>query len=197
MPRTAPASAATTWCCGRSTTTSRCRTCSRRAGRRRAAHGGADPRLPGRAAGASGIPFALIGRTENDDLPYVDIDFATTIHEAVAHLRSYGHERIALITDPGEGRAGAGPDHAGRVGLPRGDRPARRAARDHRGGQHVGGRAGGRAGAVRRKHPGCTAAILVNEGASAGLAKGIRARAAPSPATCPSSRRPPRGSWAR
>ncbi|TDC90909.1 LacI family transcriptional regulator [Nonomuraea deserti] len=125
---------------------------------------------------ASRVPFALIGRTENDDLPYVDIDFATTIDEAVGHLRSFGHERIALVTQ----RTKAGP----------GDEPGRimRAEAAYLDATSALGRppavipvegtsAGGRE-AARTLHdgfPDATAVILVNEGASAGLVKGSRA----------------------
>ncbi|SPL91674.1 COG1609: Transcriptional regulators [[Actinomadura] parvosata subsp. kistnae] len=123
---------------------------------------------------ASGIPFALIGRTENDDLPYVDIDFATTLREAVAHLRSYGHERIALVTQRTKG--GAEPGRIMRV------ESAYRDAIAPLGTPPVvipvdGTSAGGREAArvLCEEHPACTAVVLVNEGASAGLAKGLRA----------------------
>ncbi|GAA2821821.1 hypothetical protein GCM10020220_007810 [Nonomuraea rubra] len=124
---------------------------------------------------ASGIPFALIGRTENDDLPYVDIDFATTIHEAVAHLRSYGHERIALITD--RARGGPGPGRIMRVesAYREAIAPARRAARESSrwtARRRAGGRPRGR---CARNIPGARPPSSSTEGASAGLAKGIRA----------------------
>lgn len=51
-----------------------------------------------RALRAAGVPVALIGRTGGDaDLPTVDVDFETTLAEAVAHLAGLGHERIAFV----------------------------------------------------------------------------------------------------
>lgn len=46
----------------------------------------------------AGVPFTMIGRTaQPDGLPYVDIDFARTTEEAVAHLAALGHERIGFL----------------------------------------------------------------------------------------------------
>ncbi|VTR77598.1 LacI family DNA-binding transcriptional regulator [Cellulomonas hominis] len=51
-----------------------------------------------RALRAAGVPVALIGRTAGDaDLPSVDVDFAATLSEAVAHLADLGHRRIAFV----------------------------------------------------------------------------------------------------
>lgn len=123
---------------------------------------------------AAGVPFALIGRTEDDDLPYVDIDFATTIHRAVAHLRGFGHERVALVTQRTKGAPEPGRimrvESAYRAAIaPLGHPPAVIAVE--------GNSAGGRQ-AARTLLDGFgehTAVILVNEGASAGLVKGVRA----------------------
>ncbi|MDT0166971.1 LacI family DNA-binding transcriptional regulator [Actinotalea sp. AC32] len=47
---------------------------------------------------AAGVPFTMIGRTEDPDgLSYVDIDFDRTTEEAVAHLTALGHERIGFL----------------------------------------------------------------------------------------------------
>ncbi|MEV0616856.1 LacI family DNA-binding transcriptional regulator [Nonomuraea sp. NPDC050404] len=122
---------------------------------------------------ASRVPYALIGRTEDDDQPYVDIDFATTIHQAVEHLRSFGHEHIALVTQPTTGQE---PGRVRRVELayldaiePLGGEPAVIAVDSTS--------AGGREAAqvLSARFPRCTAVVLANEGASAGLAKGVRA----------------------
>ncbi|MEV0309479.1 LacI family transcriptional regulator [Nonomuraea fuscirosea] len=125
---------------------------------------------------ASGVPFALIGRTEKDDLPYVDIDFAATIELAVAHLRSFGHERIALVTQRTKAQAGHEPGRIMRVEsayldaiAPLGAPPAIVAVE----GTSAGGREA--ASVLGADFPGSTAVILVNEGASAGLVKGSRA----------------------
>ncbi|MGP4103114.1 LacI family DNA-binding transcriptional regulator [Nonomuraea sp. KM90] len=122
---------------------------------------------------ASRVPFALIGRTEDDDLPYVDIDFATTIDQAVAHLRSFGHERIALVTQVTKGNE---PGRIRRVEsaylaaiAPLGGPPAVIAVE----GTSAGGREAARV--LGAEFQEATAVILVNEGASAGLVKGVRA----------------------
>jgi DNA-binding LacI/PurR family transcriptional regulator len=47
----------------------------------------------------TGTPFALIGRTtELDGLSHVDIDFDTTVADAVAHLYDLGHRELALVS---------------------------------------------------------------------------------------------------
>ncbi|HET9649538.1 MAG TPA: LacI family DNA-binding transcriptional regulator, partial [Microlunatus sp.] len=46
-----------------------------------------------------GMPFALIGRTEDTTgLDYVDIDFDTSLELCIDHLWELGHRRIALIS---------------------------------------------------------------------------------------------------
>ena len=43
-------------------------------------------------------PFALIGRTTAlEGLAHVDIDFETTVDDAVAHLHGLGHRRLVLV----------------------------------------------------------------------------------------------------
>lgn len=68
-----------------------------------------DPRVGTLAE--SGIPFALIGRTEsNDGIPYVDIDFHTTVADSVAYLVGMGHTTIGFLThSPAARRLGYGP----------------------------------------------------------------------------------------
>jgi DNA-binding LacI/PurR family transcriptional regulator len=47
----------------------------------------------------AGTPFALIGRTtELEGLSHVDIDFDTTVEEAVKYLYDFGHRELALIS---------------------------------------------------------------------------------------------------
>lgn len=55
----------------------------------------ADPRVS--ALLAAGIPLTLIGRTAQDGLPVVDVDFDATLTAAVQHLAGLGHRRIALV----------------------------------------------------------------------------------------------------
>jgi DNA-binding LacI/PurR family transcriptional regulator len=46
----------------------------------------------------TGLPFALIGQTENDEaLSYVDVDFETTVHDAISYLLDLGHRHIGLL----------------------------------------------------------------------------------------------------
>ncbi|GIG37722.1 LacI family transcriptional regulator [Cellulomonas pakistanensis] len=48
----------------------------------------------------AGVPVALIGRTADEadpDLPTVDVDFAATVADAVAHLARLGHRRLAFV----------------------------------------------------------------------------------------------------
>ncbi|MEU8227582.1 LacI family DNA-binding transcriptional regulator [Kribbella sp. NPDC048915] len=56
-----------------------------------------DPRIDVLRQAAT--PFALIGRTTNlDGLAHVDIDFDTTVENAVKHLYDLGHRELALIS---------------------------------------------------------------------------------------------------
>ncbi|MEV0236122.1 LacI family DNA-binding transcriptional regulator [Nonomuraea sp. NPDC050786] len=125
---------------------------------------------------ASGLPFALIGRTEDEELPYVDMDFAATIDQAVEHLRSFGHRRMALVTLRMKDPAGNEPGWITRVKSAYLDamaalgEPAAVITVE-------GSSAGGREAAHRLSEDftEATAVILVNERASAGLVKGSRA----------------------
>lgn len=64
-----------------------------------------------RALVSGGAPFVMVGRTEHpEDLAYVDIDFDTTIDDAVEELHRLGHRRIAFIGRPAAQEAsGYGP----------------------------------------------------------------------------------------
>ncbi len=48
----------------------------------------------------AGIPFALIGRTADPDLPHADRDFEQDAHVCVDHLVGLGHRYAGLITSP-------------------------------------------------------------------------------------------------
>lgn len=58
-----------------------------------------------------GVPFALIGRTaDTTGVDYVDIDFDTTMADAVEHLVGLGHRRIAYVNHSADAlAAGDGP----------------------------------------------------------------------------------------
>ncbi|MDR7273749.1 LacI family DNA-binding transcriptional regulator [Catenuloplanes atrovinosus] len=46
----------------------------------------------------TGVPFCMIGRTgENREDPFADIDFESTIRDAVAHLAGLGHRTVGFI----------------------------------------------------------------------------------------------------
>lgn len=63
-----------------------------------------DPRVE--ALREAGVPFTMIGRTAQPvGLSYVDIDFAQTTEDAVAHLTGLGHERIAFLNHSEASRA--------------------------------------------------------------------------------------------
>ncbi len=47
----------------------------------------------------SGVPFALIGRTHDASLPFVDIDFGSTLEQALDYLTHLGHSHIALVNE--------------------------------------------------------------------------------------------------
>lgn len=56
-------------------------------------------------------PMAMIGRTaEPDSIPHVDVDFATTLDDAVAHLAELGHQHLLFVNHSHEEyAAGYGP----------------------------------------------------------------------------------------
>jgi DNA-binding LacI/PurR family transcriptional regulator len=60
---------------------------------------------------AAKVPYAMIGRTRDvTERPSVDIDFASTMETAIAHLVGLGHRRIAFVNHSGEQMsAGYGP----------------------------------------------------------------------------------------
>jgi len=55
------------------------------------------------------VPFTLIGRSrDSSGLPFVDIDFETTIEESIEHLAELGHRRFGLVLEDLEGTPMAG-----------------------------------------------------------------------------------------
>ncbi|MBF4592446.1 MULTISPECIES: LacI family DNA-binding transcriptional regulator [Curtobacterium] len=55
------------------------------------------------------VPFTLIGRTrDSSGLPFVDIDFETTIEDSLDHLQTLGHRRFGLVLEDLEGTPMAG-----------------------------------------------------------------------------------------
>jgi DNA-binding LacI/PurR family transcriptional regulator len=117
-----------------------------------------------------GLPFVLIGRTEDPtDVAYVDVDFARTVADAVDHLRSLGHRRIAFVN---HGSAllggGYGPAHRAESAysdLMRQDgvEPVAVAARDDAQGGRVAARE------LLSQAPDLTAVLVMNENAAFGL----------------------------
>ncbi len=58
-----------------------------------------DPRIP--HLQQAGIPFVAFGRVEgNGEFPWVDVDGAAGMREAVAYLVGKGHRRIAYLSPP-------------------------------------------------------------------------------------------------
>jgi DNA-binding LacI/PurR family transcriptional regulator len=123
----------------------------------------------------TGTPFALIGRTtELAGLDHVDIDFDTTVEEAVGYLHGLGHRRLALIS-------GNLNDPVFRTYGPyvRSEAAYRRVAAEYEletvvlesGGST---RAGQEAAArLVREHPETTAVLVVNEFAALGVLSGL------------------------
>lgn len=58
-----------------------------------------------------GVPFVLIGRCANNTgLDYVDVDFETTMHDAIVYLSQQGHSAIGYVChSPLEFETGYGP----------------------------------------------------------------------------------------
>lgn len=55
------------------------------------------------------VPFSLIGRTrDTTGLPFVDIDFESTVRDGLDYLTGLGHRKIALILESREGQAALG-----------------------------------------------------------------------------------------
>jgi DNA-binding LacI/PurR family transcriptional regulator len=123
----------------------------------------------------SGIPFALIGRTRDTTLPFVDIDFRATIEHALDYFTGLGHTHIALVneTTPGALLDSLGPlvrtEQSYREGMAsRG--LAQRVIRCE-GSPHDGRMA---AAELLALDPGTTAIIVMNENAAFGVVSGLK-----------------------
>ena len=124
---------------------------------------------------SSGIPFALIGRTEDPaDLDYVDIDFEASLSLALDHVWDLGHRAIALIS--GDQRVPSFERYGPYVRL---EAAYRRAAAE-RGFDPVvfavrQSARSGRAVAAElvARAPQVTAVLIVDEAAAAGLVAGL------------------------
>ena len=134
-----------------------------------------DPRVE--ALRATGVPFTMIGRTEQvADLSYVDIDFTQTTEDAVAHLAGLGHEKIAFLNHSAASRAeGYGPTVRADDGYAaamrrRGLEPQAVLCDENP--------AAGRAAmsALLAREPGLTAVITMNEIATFGAAVELQSR---------------------
>jgi DNA-binding LacI/PurR family transcriptional regulator len=124
----------------------------------------------------AGTPFAMIGRTtELDGLSHVDIDFDTTVADAIRHVYDLGHRELALVSgDLNDPRFHAyGP-------WVRSEDAYRRIAADYGlkvvvvdcsdttlAGQHAAER-------VIREYPDTTAVLVLNEYAALGVVSGLQ-----------------------
>jgi DNA-binding LacI/PurR family transcriptional regulator len=121
-----------------------------------------------------GVPLVLIGRTaDTTGLPYVDIDFDQTVHDAVVHLAGLGHRHIVYVNHSAAAVAeGYGPAartaEAFRQAMEaRGLAPVMVAADDSAaGGRHA-------LTVARRRVPGLTAVLGMNESALFGVLGGL------------------------
>ncbi|WP_235515492.1 LacI family DNA-binding transcriptional regulator [Curtobacterium sp. Leaf183] len=123
------------------------------------------------------VPFTLIGRTrDSSGLPYVDIDFETTIERSIDHLAELGHRRFGLVLEDLDGTPMAGYAPHRRV------EDTFEQAMSARGFQGSvvyaeGGSEGGRDAARRLLEvaPDVTAVLIMKDDSSAGLLVGLYA----------------------
>lgn len=134
-----------------------------------------DERVDALAPGTT--PFALIGRTrEPDGFTYVDVDFETSMSEAIRTLSDLGHRDIALITgnwdaDHLEGH-GAAERSLVRFLAEMADRGVESPLVMHCPEDSLAGRRSGRM--LAEQHPEITALVLMNEHAAPGIVMGLR-----------------------
>jgi DNA-binding LacI/PurR family transcriptional regulator len=125
----------------------------------------------------SRVPFAMIGRTRNPaGVPFVDMDFETTVENSLDYLIGLGHENIALVIERIEGSAMAG------YGPPVRTEATFRASMLRRGLMPTVVKCaetpiGGREAAVEliAALPDVTAIIIMNEDAAFGMVSGLAA----------------------
>jgi DNA-binding LacI/PurR family transcriptional regulator len=122
----------------------------------------------------AGLPFVGIGHTADDQqMSWIDVDYAGLIQRCVRHLADLGHRRVALVTrSPELIAAGYGPARRAREGfetalaergidgveVPCGD--------DARSGQEC-------VEALLRSHPDLTAVTTINEAALPGIQRAL------------------------
>jgi DNA-binding LacI/PurR family transcriptional regulator len=125
---------------------------------------------------ALGIPFALMGRTDRPErFPYVDIDFGTMVDDAMDHLESLGHRRIALVVESTEETALPGYGPAVRTEQRYGDR-MRGLGEEPIVVRGFGDPVPGERSGMRlvAEHPDVTAVLLLNELGTTGLLRALR-----------------------
>lgn len=120
-------------------------------------------------------PFALIGRTHDETLPFVDIDFKATLEEALDYFTGLGHRHIAFVTEHTTGSIldDLGPlvrmEAAYREGMAA--RGLDAVVVSCEGNPHEGRKA---ATDVLAADPQTTAVIVMNENAAFGVVSGIK-----------------------
>jgi DNA-binding LacI/PurR family transcriptional regulator len=133
-----------------------------------------DPRID--VLEQTGTPFALIGRTtELDGLSHVDIDFDTTVEQAVEHVYQLGHRELVLVSgDLADPRFdGYGPwvrteDAYRRIAAEYGLRVVVMPCSDT---THAGQQVAER---LVAEHPATTAILVLNEYAALGVVSGLK-----------------------
>ncbi|WP_235510847.1 LacI family DNA-binding transcriptional regulator [Curtobacterium sp. Leaf261] len=132
-----------------------------------------DPRVD--VLSALDVPFTLIGRTrDSSGLPFVDIDFETTIEDSLDHLVGLGHRRFALVLEDLDGTPMAGYAPHLRAQATFAASTTRR--RVHGTVIHSGqGSEGGRRAAAEllAADPAVTSVLIMKEDSSAGLLVGL------------------------
>ncbi|MER6384788.1 LacI family DNA-binding transcriptional regulator [Streptomyces sp. NPDC001250] len=122
----------------------------------------------------AGLPFVGIGHTAGDqEMSWIDVDYAGLVRHCVRHLADLGHRRVALVTrSPELVAAGYGPAHRAREGfekalaergidgveVPCGD--------DARSGREC-------VSALLESHPDLTAVTTINEAALPGVQRAL------------------------
>ncbi|MGU3411163.1 LacI family DNA-binding transcriptional regulator [Microbacterium sp. M1A1_1b] len=123
------------------------------------------------------VPFTLIGRTrDSSGLPYVDIDFETTIEQGIDHLAGLGHRRFGLVLEDLDGTPMAGYAPHQRVQ----DTFARSIADHGYAGSVVYADQGSEGGRRAAQHllevdPDVTAVLIMKDDSTAGLLVGLYA----------------------
>ena len=129
-----------------------------------------DPRVA--ALADQNVPFAMIGRTEDPSaLPYVDIDMAASMRDALRRLEDLGHRDIAFVRSPNptynHGAVSRAHDAYLKAMEERGAPPTVITCEEL---PHEGRLLGERFAA---EHPALTAVILMNEHAAPGFMTGL------------------------